>query len=154
MKTLFKFLFFIVLLSNCTVYKDRKEFQTVFKPIKKINYFRVINFSDKIRAKDFDGIIFLHNNYVLVKGENELMNDCRFNFTEEFRERKVKGDIIRSWKAYPYPNNQTKVYIEYKEDDYLFIIFKKTLDKKEIGFYYMNSSLKESIAFLYPPILS
>lgn len=125
MKTLFKLLLVVVLLNNCSTYNSREDFQYPLETTKKINYFRVISFSKVITAKDFDGVIYLYNTHIVIKGESFLMKDYRFDFIEEHKRKKLKGKAIRSWKAYPYKDEQTKVYIEYKEDDYLYIIFPK-----------------------------
>lgn len=135
MKTTLNLILLVLLLNSCAVLKKKKEYVTKFETTIKMEYFRVVKTHDGLFAKDFNGVIYIHDNHILIKDKN----DYRFNFAKEYKIKRTNGKLVRSWEATPYFDKSVDVYIEYKEEDFLFVF----LVKKEVGYLYINSCLRD-----------
>lgn len=133
----------IVTIASGSIAQDGSSFKEEFNRVERMDYIRVVKFvpGDPIKAKDFVGVIYFHDDHILLKSNSVNIADFRFNITKETSNRVVKGVLIRCWEGHPYGDPQSKVFIQYEQGGDLYFKFGK---KKGLGIMYINKSEEEA----------
>lgn len=146
MRNILKVLIIIFAFTSCTsytcpTYAQKNDSGKNYKNIE-FKYFRVVAQGKKKVQIDIDGVIFINRKYIVIKANEFGQLDDRYDLNSRV---KIKGR--KAWNAHPYGKPEERVYIEYKKDEYITILFVK----KYFVIYFINSKLKSKLEPLPKP---
>lgn len=133
MKKVLTFLIFTILLGSCISFKPQDK---VSERSTKFEFFRIASHYKRQAMIDYDGVIWIYKDRLVIKGANFEAPDKAFIFDRKINMRKSKA-----WDAHPYGEPNKQVYIEYKKGEYITILY----IKMGSAAYFISKELKNTI---------